>query len=357
MLNKIISIATWLMLLVLAGCSDASPSAEELSEQQRIITLDLDITTRAAAEADESPGNFHLWIFNGETLLKYISDTDTPLTWDEVYNGGIDLKATLHDVVVDATGVTAIQFYLLLNVPGGTITAASQMTPASLKALTFTLPDTPYSHDNKVPMSCETTVEIFPSQIHYDVEMNAKRCVGKLEVYCTKNLNSTSLLLNQITLGNEPNKGYLWETTGANDITYNEERTLFESQNGQEITTVLPGEKLPGNLEEAIDNFTLIHFSTSTSPYLLENLNGGDALEVEQAEGVDETITDAEERYYLTLNYTLDGSPVEKKIYLTEIERNTLNKVFIRIKEKVFDIQVSYSVKDWDMGEVLTPEF
>ena len=64
------------MLLILAGCSDASPSAEELSEQQRIITLDLDITTRAAAEADKSPDNFHLWIFNGETLLKYISDTD-----------------------------------------------------------------------------------------------------------------------------------------------------------------------------------------------------------------------------------------------------------------------------------------
>lgn len=343
------------MLLILAGCSDASPSAEELSEQQRIITLDLDITTRAAAEADKSPDNFHLWIFNGETLLKYISDTGNPLTWDEVYNGGIDLKATLHDVVVDATGVTAIQFYLLLNVPGGTITAASQMTPAELKALTFILPDTPYSHDNKVPMSCETTLEIFPSQIHYDVEMNAERCVGKLEVYCTKNLSSTSLSLNKITLGHEPDKGYLWETTGANDITYNEERTLFKSQNGEKIATVLTDEDLPDNdnLESEYEKGNFTHITIS-SPYLLENLTGGDKLQVE---GVDETITDAEERYYLTLNYTLDGSPVEKKIYLTEIERNTLNKVFIRIKEKVFDIQVSYSVKDWDMGKVLTPEF
>lgn len=355
MLNKIISIATWLMLLILAGCSDASPSAEELSEQQRIITLDLDITTRAAAEADESPDNFHLWIFNDETLLKYISDTDNPLAWDKVNNGGIDLKATLHDVVVDATGGTAIQFYLLLNVPEGTITGANQMTPAELKAITFTLPDTPYSHDNKVPMSCGTTLEIFPSQIHYNVEMNAERCVGKLEVYCTKNLNSTSLSLNKITLGHEPDKGYLWVTPDPNDITYNKERTLFESQNGQEITTVLPGEKLPGNLEEAIDNFIPISFSSS--PYLLENPNGGDALEVEQVEGVDETITDKDKRYYLILNYTLDGSPVEKKIYLTEIERNILNKVFIRVKEKVFDIEVSYSVSDWEMGEVLTPEF
>lgn len=343
---KVISIATWLMLLILAGCGDASPYAEEPSAQERTITLNLDITTRA--ETGESPDNFHLWIFNGSKLLKYIG---TSPTWDEVYKGGIDLKATV-ETEIDATGITAIQFYLLLNVPEGTITDANYMTPDSLKALTFTLPDPPYSHDNKVPMSCDTTLNIFPSQIHYDVEMNAVRCVGKLEVYCTKNLESTKLSLNKITLGHEPDKGYCLGTPYPNNITYNKERILFESQNGQKITTVLTGD-LPNNdkLEEVIDKFTPITFSSS--PYLLENMNGGDALQVE---GVDETITEKEKRYYLTLNYTLDESSVTKKIYLTKIERNTLNKVFIRIKEKVFDIEVSYSVKPWDLV-VLTPEF
>lgn len=346
---KVISIATWLMLLILAGCGDASPYAEEPSAQERTITLNLDITTRAEAGEEESPDNFHLWIFNGSKLLKYIG---TSPTWDEVYKGGIDLKATV-ETEIDATGITAIQFYLLLNVPEGTITNANYMTPDSLKALTFTLPDPPYSHDNKVPMSCDTTLNIFPSQIHYDVEMNAVRCVGKLEVYCTKNLESTKLSLKEITLGYEPDKGYLWET--PSDITYNnKERTLFKSQNenDQEITTDLPGEVLPDDLESEYEKGNFTNISVS-SPYLLENLNGGDVLQVE---GVDETITEKEKRYYLTLNYTLDESPVTKKIYLTKIERNTLNKVFIRIKEKVFDIEVSYSVKDWEM-EVLTPEF
>lgn len=349
-MKQIISIATWLMLLILTGCSDASPYAEEPSAQERTITLNLDITTRAEAGEEESPDNFHLWIFSDNKLLKYIGNN--PI-WNEVYSGGIDLKATV-EAEINATGITAIQFYLLLNVPEGTITNANEMIPTSLKALTFTFPNQPYSHDNKVPMSCDTTLNIFPSQIHYDVEMNAVRCVGKLEVYCTKNLESTKLSLNKITLGHEPNKGYLWETSDPNYITYNKERILllFEPQNGQEITTVLTGD-LPNNdkLEEVIDKFTPITFSSS--PYLLENLNGGDALQVE---GVDETITDEGTRYCLTLNYTLDGSRVEKKIYLTKIERNTLNKVFIRIKEKVFDIEVSYSVKDWEM-EVLTPEF
>lgn len=349
---KVISIATWLMLLILAGCGDASPYAEEPSAQERTITLNLDITTRAEAGEEESPDNFHLWIFNGDKLLTYI---DSNPSWEEVNNGKVDLKATV-EAEIDATEVNAIQFYLLLNT---NVTGPWEMTPANLKDLTFTLPEQqPYSHDNKVPMSCETTLDIFPSQIHYDVEMNAVRCVGKLEVYCTKNLESTKLSLNKITLGHEPDKGYLWET--PSDITYNnEERTLFESQNGQEINTVLTGEDLPigDQLEEEIKYFTPITFSSSSSPssspYLLENLNGGDALQVE---GVDETIMDKDKRYYLTLNYTLGGSPVSKKIYLTEIERNTLNKVFIRIKETVFDIEVSYSVKAWEM-EVLTPEF
>lgn len=346
-MKQIISIATWLMLLILAGCSDASPYAEEPSAQERTITLNLDITTRAEAGEEESPDNFHLWIFNGDKLLTYINSNPS---WEEVNNGKVDLKATV-EAEIDATEVNAIQFYLLLNT---NVTGPWGMTPDKLKDLTFTLPEQqPYSHDNKVPMSCDTTLNIFPSQIHYDVEMNAVRCVGKLEVYCTKNLSSTSLSLNKIMLGHEPDKGYFWETPSDNDITYNnEERTLFEPQNGQEITTVLTGEVLPDDLESEYEKGNFTNISVS-SPYLLENLNGGDALQVE---GVDETITDEDTRYYLTLEYTLDGSSVKKKIYLTKIERNTLNKVFIRIKEKVFDIEVSYSVKPWDLV-VLTPEF
>lgn len=341
---KVISIATWLMLLILAGCGDASPYAEEPSAQERTITLNLDITTRA--ETGESPDNFHLWIFNGDKLLTYINSNPS---WEEVNNGKVDLKATV-EAEIDATEVNAIQFYLLLNT---NVTGPWGMTPANLKDHTFNLPEQPYNHDNKVPMSCDTTLNIFPSQIHYDVEMNAVRCVGKLEVYCTKNLESTKLSLNKITLGHEPDKGYFWETPDPNDIKYNnEERTLFESQNGQEITTVQTGEVLPDDLESEYEKGNFTNISVS-SPYLLENQNGGDALQVE---GVDETITDEGTRYYLTLNYTLDGSPVEKKIYLTKIDRNTLNKVFIRIKEKVFDIEVSYSVKPWDLV-VLTPEF
>lgn len=349
MLKQVIFFGCWLLLLILAGCGEASPYAEEPSAQDRTITLNLDITTKAAAEPGESPDNFHLWIFNGDKLLKYITENKG---WETSDVAGIDLKTTI-ETEIDATGISAVQFYLLLNTE---VIGPWAMTPAKLKALTFTLPSQPYSHDNKVPMSGEAKLTgITIGQTNYEVEIDAGRSVGKLEIYCTKNLQSTSLFLNKITLGHEPDKGYLVETPAPNDITYNDDEvsTLFESQDGLGITTVLSGD-LPDNVklesEYEKGNFTNISVS---SPYLLENQNGGKALQVE---GVDETITDTDSRYFLTFSYTLDGFSVEKKIYLTEIERNTLNKVFIRIKEKVFDIDVSYSVKDWEM-EVLTPEF
>lgn len=219
---KVISIATWLMLLILAGCSDASPYAEEPSAQERTITLNLDITTRAEAGEEESPDNFHLWIFNGDKLLTYINSNPS---WEEVNNGKVDLKATV-EAEIDATEVNAIQFYLLLNT---NVTGPWGMTPANLKNLTFTLPDQPYSHDNKVPMSGEATLDIFPSQIHYDVRIDAVRSVAKLGIYCTKGNTSPSstLTINQVTLSKVPDKGYLFEIPENSQIVYNSTMNLL----------------------------------------------------------------------------------------------------------------------------------
>lgn len=203
MLKQVIFFGCWLLLLILAGCGEASPYAEEPSAQDRTITLNLDITTKAAAEPGESPDNFHLWIFNGDKLLTYINSNPS---WEEVNNGKVDLKATV-EAEIDVTEVNTIQFYLLLNT---NVTGPWGMTPANLKDLTFTLPEQqPYSHDNKVPMSGEATLDIFPSQIHYDVRIDAVRSIAKLGIYCTKGNTSPSstLTINQVTLSKVPDKG------------------------------------------------------------------------------------------------------------------------------------------------------
>lgn len=349
MLNKVISIATWLMLLILAGCSDASPYAEESSAQERTITLNLDITTKAAADLSESPDNFHLWIFNGAKLLKYINNNPT---WEKIDNGGIDLRATV-EAEINATGVTAIKFYLLLNVPEGTITGnANGMTPDNLKALTFTLPDTPYSHDNKVPMSGEATLDIFPSQLHYDVSIDATRSVARLGIYCTKEnpLSSSTLTINRITLSNVPDKGYLFEIPKNSQIDYSGTKSLLSED--MRIEKSYTGD-MPAYSDDSWADTAEDSFDEVSSPYLLENPNG-----VVTDDGflqVDGTVSD--KRYCITLIYTLNGARYTKEIYVSKIERNQYSKIYIRINDAITVDDICCQVNSWTTHEMEVPPF
>lgn len=331
---KVISTATWLMLLILAGCSDASPYAEEPSAQERTITLNLDITTRA--ETGESPDNFHLWIFNGDKLLTYINSNPS---WEEVNNGKVDLKATV-EAEIDATEVNAIQFYLLLNT---NVTDPLGMTPTNLKNLTFTLPDQPYSHDNKVPMSGEATLDIFPSQIHYDVEMNAKRCVAKLGIYCTKRTSSSKLIIYSFTLNKVPDKGYLF-TPVDNDINYTENRDLLSGNSGGVTIATSYTTELPTDIESVESSFTKIDFD---NPYLLENTYGDEQFVTE--------IVNPGTRYNLTVKYNFNGSDYEQTIYLPKIERNTWYKLYMRMKE--IELDTYCQVNSWTEHKMDVPAF
>lgn len=335
---KVISITTWLMLLILAGCSDASPYAEEPSAQERTITLNLDITTRAEAGEEESPDNFHLWIFNGDKLLTYINSNPS---WEEVNNGKVDLKATV-EAEIDATEVNAIQFYLLLNT---NVTGPWGMTPANLKNLTFTLPDQPYSHDNKVPMSGEATLDIFPSQIHYDVRIDAVRSVAKLGIYCTKSNSESTLTIKSITLGNIPDKGYLFETHVDNQINYTAETLSFKGAIEKIYT-----DAFPSNFEE-FEKIEETSFTQVYYDYLQENLNGNENIQIANDEIIDD------KRYYIKLEYTLNGLDDEKIIYLSQMKRNLLSKIYIRINDAITVDDIYCQVNSWTEHIMDVPPF
>lgn len=341
---KVISIATWLMLLILAGCSDASPYAEGPSAQERTITLNLDITTRAEAGEEESPDNFHLWIFNGDKLLTYINSNPS---WEEVNNGKVDLKATV-EAEIDATEVNAIQFYLLLNT---NVTGPWGMTPANLKNLTFTLPDQPYSHDNKVPMSGEATLDIFPSQIHYDVRIDAVRSVAKLGIYCTKGNTSpfSTLTINQVTLSKVPDKGYLFEIPENSQIVYRGTMNLLSES--KQISSYYT-EDMPPYSNNSWDEEAEGSFEEISSPYLLENPNG--EVTDDGFLQVDGTVSD--NRYCITLDYTLNGESDTKKIYVSQIERNQYSKIYIRINDAT-TINTCCQINSWTEHEMEVPAF
>lgn len=348
-MKSVISIATWLMLLILTGCGDASPYAEEPSAQERTITLNLDITTRAEAGKDKSPDNFHLWIFNSDKLLAYINSNPS---WEEANDDEYDLKATVK-TEIDATGLTKIQFYLLLNTD---VTGPWGMTPASLKALTFTLPDQPYSHDNKVPMSGFAETEIKVNQVNYDIEIKAERSVAKLGIYCTKKNTNSTLVINQVTLSKVPNKGYLFRPgefipANYNSIEYTDTKIFSQEVS---IGKSYEAEKMPNYSGDSWNDAD--YFVEVSSLYLLENPNG----EVTDTNGflqLNGQVSPDDKRYCITLSYTLNGVGYTQNIYVSRVERNQYSKIYIRINDAITVKDICCQVNSWTEHTMDVPAF
>lgn len=352
MKTKSLHILTCLLLMLLTGCRNEEPVGESQPEE-RMVNVSLGITTRADdVNTSDIPDVLYLWIFDG--------DDDSCLSFTQLDNpqfSGVDIQGNpvqTVDVQLLTTNGTQLKFYVVLNnvtdKEGSQVQFNASTTLAQLNSLPFTLGT--YGSDNKVPMSGTADLTIESTSNDYRVEVPAERAVAKLELFITKNTPGSNLQITGITLSNNPETGILFS---KEDFTpqIDGESSVSLIDNGIEINASLNEADAPGSddLHLFEGDGSKLQKITLTNPYLLENPWGDEDIHLDDGST---SITDS--RYYITLNYTLGGSPVEKKIYLTKIERNTLNKVFIRIKETVFDIEVSYSVKDWEM-EVLTPEF
>lgn len=364
---KVLSITTWLILFILAGCSDASPSAEEPSAQERTITLNLDITTRADELPPDGsvPGIIRLWIFdnNNEKLITYVVSSQN--VWTPVGTDGIDIKTTLQ-TEIEAENIDVKQsfkIYLLLNQPytddgkGSTVPVdfSDIKTLDELKGKMFVL--TEYKGDNKVPMTGGGTAKfssVEGNKIIFDASINATRCVAKLGIYCTKSSKTARLILHKVTLNSIPDKGSLFKTETLTGLEYSDGKDLL-SPSDETIETAYTEISLPDDTDDFWDEsieeqFTKIPTSDDENLYVLENLDGGDKLQINGS--VDED----NHRYRLILEYTLNDVEYVQTIYLSKICRNQFSKIYIRIKSPI-ETDISYVVQPWDKHTIEVPTF
>lgn len=360
---KVISITTWLMLLILAGCSDASPYAEEPSAQERTITLNLDITTRAdeLLPDNSEPDIIRLWIFdnNNEKLITYVVSSQN--VWTPVGTDGIDIKTTLQ-TEIEAENIDVKQsfkIYLLLNQPytddgkGSTapVDFSDVKTLDELKGKMFVL--TEYKGDNKVPMTGEGTAEFLSvegNKLIFNASIDATRCVAKLGIYCTKGSDVSELKINQITLSKVPDKGYLFEPDSYASIECTDMKNLLSTP--ETITKSYTGD-MPAYSNNSWAETAEKYFDEVSSPYLLENLNGD--VTDDGFLQVDGTVLD--DRYCITLDYTLNEAKYTKKIYVSQIERNQYSKIYIRINDAITVENIYCQVNSWTEHEMEVPAF
>lgn len=352
------SILSSLILFVLAGCRDVAPiSVEEPSTENRTITLNLDITTRAdyLLPDNSEPDIIRLWIcdMNDSIITSIVSSHNVWTPVEETDEEGIDITTTLQTEIEadEINEKSTFKIYLVLNQPfeKDSTTPVDFTNVTSIKELkqkTFVL--TEYGGDNKVPMTGEGTAKfssVEGNKIIFSTSIYAKRCVAKLGIYCTKSNSASTLVIKQITLGNIPNKGYLFEAPVDNSITYTYTTLSFTGDIDKFYIDAFPNnfEKFE-KIEET--SFTQVYYD-----YLQENLNGDEDIQI-----VDNEIAD-NKRYYIKLEYTLNGLDDEKIIYLSQMKRNLLSKIYIRINDAITVDDISCQVNSWTGHIMDVPPF
>lgn len=348
-----------MLCLMLPACSDY---LQEMMMLDSSIRVSLGISTRAVEQEGKEVGNglpqsLKVWIYgvkdNEETLLAYISQVASE--GSAIFNDGTDLYGNPVEVIEreleKGKEYEKLNFYVVLNDGAVTwsqgTTLDENTTSTVLRSMTFNFP-TPitYTNDNEQLMYGESTLDIIASKTNYDVEIPAERTVAKLELFFTKRDIDKVLVINSVKMESDVNKGYLLEQQELNDIyaDSNVETTLFTNlENSGSIDCASTEEY--GNFSKDEKNFKLL-----VSSFLLENPIGLDwKEETEVYPGSEDEIAHA---YKVMLNYTYDGVTKDVSFYLPKVERNVLTKIYVRIRDLSWEVDVfPYT------GVVLEPEF
>ncbi len=350
-----------LSLLSFAGCRDEEPV--QSAEGKRTITVNLGIAmSRVALDDtdlgdDSQPTDMKVWIFEHGTgnRLAYITETQPVFSGSDALG---ELVNTKEYVVEVENEIQALDFYVVLNSENGTgLNLEEAATPSQIKEATFTGVKANLK-DNQVPAyGCLENFDVSKHRNSYDVPaIKLTRAVGKLELFFTKENENSELMIKKVTLTKLPDKGYLVKPE-TYSLNYSDDpRTLFESEEekGTEITAVLTETDASlGDFSQYQDDASKLQ--SLMSAYLLENPDGGKWAGTEDDGNLDYTYPEnltnvTDNRYVMTVNYSIGGTDKMQVVYLPAIERNVWNKIFARVKDDG-KLAIQYKVLKWEEVE------
>ncbi len=367
-MNKWLTYHIQALIIALLPLMQACTSAgDEPGAEPGDVVLSLSIASRAAEDKQietSAPQDLKLWVFGqaaGVTEkanfvpLAYLQLSDPQFTGRDIQGNPIEL---IEQVIERGKLYDKLHFYVMLNSTSVEWSKDdnsqapnwdANTTIQQLEEATFTAVTAGISDGNHVLMYGSGEVEI-TNKAHYDIDIPVTRAVGKLEFFVTKALEETRLTINSLKLEQMPDKGSMSEYFTPTDITYTgatpDDPNYLTQQKA--IDTWLDANEPIGNFSQFEQtNFTPMPLSM---PYLLPNPHGGQWAEVN---GNDDyvypspTFQDAEIRYKLTVNYTLDGQNKDQVIYLPAIERNTICKIYARVYEQII---LQCVVHEWNIS-------
>lgn len=356
-LRYLYSIMCIFSLLALSGCREEE--AVQTSEGTRTVTVNLGIAMSRAeghdliaqGEADD----MSIWIYDQDGKSLQYKKVDNPKFT------GVDIAGNPIETVTmdfDITDVEKLQFRVLMNTDNinisyndAPLTLDATTSIEAIESATFSWGTSLPQSDNKVPMyGKEKNEVIISNKRDYNVEIEVKRAVSKLELFFTKESDKSTLEITGITLKNIPDKGFLArEATTDDALTYStEDIPLFTgSENIDKYLSDL-SEDIFGDFSTKPENFISI---TLSQPYLLENPyntawsnNGNTDYEFPQPEEADE------KAYVVTVSYTLNNTAKTRSFVLPEVKRNIWNKIFVRVNDNG-ELIIQYKALPWELVE------
>lgn len=335
-------------LLALPGCRDEE--AVQTSEGTRTVTVNLGIAmsrvTKGSSVGDGStPKDMKVWIFNQDNteLVDYYEIENPTFSGSDALGELVNTHERIFEL---DNSITELNFYVVLNSVSGTgINLSKSSSVNDIQNATFTALNE-VEGDNQVPIYGEAKLEdVSIQKKSYSVTIETTRSVSKLEMFFTKESEKSQLMINEMTLTNIPDKGFLAReaTTDDASLTYSGIKTLFTGP--QNIDNYLPEETTLGDFSTQAGSFNAI---TLSQPYLLENPyntawsdNGNTDYEFPQPEEADE------KAYVLTVAYTLNNKEEERSFVLPETKRNIWNKIFVRVNDNG-QLVIQYKALPWE---------
>ncbi len=366
----------WVLLCTqLCSCSSHD---EQLPEPTRKVMLNLSISTRAA-DGESLPRDLQIWLYGKDATTPLFYQTFVNMTWtrlnpsdtgtgkEVIYVSNQLISATLKASDLErgdvngntVTGVNlrvhaVVNAFHLSGAPGKSIVAVGgTSSEETLKAATFSMPSlTQEVGGNEVLMYGTQTVDELKLNDYNAVTVSCERSVAKMELFVTQLNTKFGLKMKKVELQKVPSVGYL--TPQASLPTEGEGTQVILDQD-MNIDTFLSGYVPTGQFSANEESFTQIPVP---NPYFAER-SGKDERwkDVTSIDDVyDGTGNDDDDAYLLKLTYVMpDGESgvsagtekiVTRCLALQDIERNTIYRIFIRIKGDQ-KLEVNTATVDW----------
>lgn len=341
----ILSILT--LFFVLPSCNNEG--IEEVEAEGIPVVIRLGLSSRADGDIAISDGtgiaNLKIWMVKeGQQKASFYQNITNPTFTNGIYT---------MNARVDLFNEGSFSFYVLANSSSiSPDSYSSETTVDELRTAYFTqIVGATAGTSPDVPMYGEYhSLNIKSSVREYSVTVPIERMLSKIELYFAKKTDNFTLKVNSARLSQVPEKGFIAPQANLATIlgtfpnlarTIDLGATTIEDVENNSEKQIYVTNQIEENYFADREAYTSLPLS---APFIFENPHGNGQWHVTATQG-------HANGYQLTINYTIGQTIYDQVLYLPEVKRNMIDKIYCLIDEKNKNSQFKLVPMPWEKLE------